>query len=171
MSAPGMAALYDDRGAMWRNWLSTAVLIGALIWGVVEIVRAQMGASDSTGFLFGIGFLVAAAYGAYKMLSDARDTIVRLEADRDGGQSVVTLWRPWGPRRLEAPLGALRNWRMYVAIRKRNQPTYLLRVDHPFAGTLHIELRPEFKAVDGLRQLAPEAIEEFEIRTGRRKAG
>ncbi len=166
-----MIRIYDDRGFVLRNWLSMAILVGATIWGVVEIVRYQTGVSDNTGLLFGVGFLAASAYGGYRMFSDARDAIVRIEADFDSGQSAVTLWRPWGLHRLAAPLAALSGWRMYVAVKTRNQQTYLLQVNHADnPRPLHIELKPNVTPLDALRPLAPEAIEEFETRIGRRSA-
>jgi hypothetical protein len=171
MSAPGMTLIYEDRGLGLRGWFSTAVLIGATIWGCIEILRAQAGTADSTGYLFGAGFLAASAYGAFRLFNDSRDAIVRIEADFASGQSVVTLWRPWGLKRLVAPLNQLSNWRMYVALKTRNQQTYLLRVDHPASPrTLYIELRPDTKAVDGLRLVAREAMEEYDARTGRGRA-
>ena len=167
-----MTRLYSDRGFAARNWASTAILIVAMAWGILEIVRAKMGISDESGYFFGAGFLAAAAYGGYRMLADARDTIFRLEADFGSGQSVVTLWRPWGMQRLAAPLDALTGWRMYIAIKTRQHRTYLLRVDHPAnpGRPLHIELRPAVTPLDGLRQVAPEAIADFEMNTGGRKS-
>ena len=166
-----MTRLYNDRGFAARNWASTAILAAAILWGIAEIVRVKMGASDDSGYFFGAGFLAAAAYGGYRMLADARDTIFRLEADFDSGQSVVTLWRPWGLQRLAAPLAALTGWRMYIAIKTRQQRTYLLRVDHPAnpGRPLHIELRPAITPLDGLRRVAPGAIADFEMNTGGRK--
>ncbi len=173
MSAPGMTRVFDDRGLVVRNWLSVAVLVAAFLWGIVELVRAQAAVSDQTGFLFGLGFIAASAYGLYRLLSDSRDAIMRFDADYGSGQSVTTLWRPWGPSRLEAPLAALSSsWRLYVAMKKRNQPTFLLQVNHPGnPRPLHIELTSATKGLEDLRRLAPEAIEDFEIRTGKRKAG
>ncbi len=166
-----MNPVFDDRGFVLRSWISVAVLVAAVIWGIVEIVRAQTGSSDETGLLFGFGFLAAAAYGLYRLLSESRDQIVRLEADFGSRQAVVTQWRPWGFQRLATSLDQLTGWRMYVAVRRRNQPTYLLHVNHPASRRpLHIELIPGKKTFEGLRQVAPEAIEEFEQRTGARKA-
>jgi hypothetical protein len=166
-----MPRLFNDRGMTLRSWISVAVLIGAVIWGGVEIMRAVTGASDETGYLFGLGFLGASAYGLYRMLADTRDTILRIEADFASGQSVISLWRPWGPVRLAAPLAALSNWRMYVSMRRKNQPVFLLMVDHPSSPRpLQIDLAGAVKDLDGLRRVAPEAIEEFEIRTGKRRA-
>jgi hypothetical protein len=134
-------------------------------------MRTVRGGADQTGYLFGAGFIAAAIYGGYRVLSDARDTIVRIEADFASGQALVTQWRPWGLQRLATPLDQLTGWRMYVAVKRRNQPTYLLRVDHPASPRpLQIELTPAMKGLDGLRRLAPEAIEDFEVRAGRRRA-
>lgn len=165
-----MTRIYDDRAFAARNWLSTAILIAAAVWGIVEIVRAAMGNSDDTGYLFGVGFLAAAAYGTYRLIADSRDTIVRLEADFGSGQSVMTLWQPWGLRRLSAPLSALKGWRLYIAVKTRMQRTYLLRVDHPdHPRPLQIEMMPGKTDLAGLRRLAGEAIEEFEANTGKRQ--
>ena len=168
-----MVRVFDDRGMAWRNWLSTAILAAAVVWGIVEMLRTQMGAADDTGYLFGFGFLAAAAYGAKKLLDDSRDSLVCLEADFDGGHSVATLWRPWGLQRLSAPIGRLSGWNLYIAIKTRQQHTYLLRFTHPDRPDwpLQIVLPPTMTELDGLRRLAPQAIEDFEMRTGRRKAG
>ena len=168
----GMTRIYDDRGFVLRNWASMAILIGAVAWGLVEIVRYQTGASDSTGLLFGVGFLAASAYGGYRLFAEARDTIVRFETNSDGGQSVVTLWRPWGLQRLAAPMAALGGWRMYIALKSRNMRTYLLRVDHPAnPRPLQVELMPGKTDLAALRRLAPQAIADFEANTGGRRAG
>ncbi len=162
-----MTRVYNDRGFLARSWGSMAILVMAVIWGVVEMVRAYVGAGDQTGYLFGAGFMAAAAYGGYRMWSDTRDTIARLEADFASGQSVVTLWRPWGLQRLTAPLDQLSGWRMYISMRTRNQRSYLLRVGHPAnRRPLQIELMPGRTDLDGLRRLAPEAIADFEMNTG-----
>jgi hypothetical protein len=167
-----MVRVFDDRGMALRSWLSVAILAGAVVWGAVEIVRVQTGAADDTGYLFGFGFLAAAAYGAKRLLDDSRDALVRLEVDFEGGQSVATLWRPWGLQRLAAPISQLSGWNLYISVKTRQQHTYLLRFMHPArpARPLHIVLPPAMTALDGLRRLAPQAIEDFEIRTGRRKA-
>ncbi len=170
MNTAGMNRAFDDRAFVLRNWFSMAILAGATVWGVLEIVRYQTGRSDSTGLLFGVGFLAASAYGVYRLMAEARDTIVRLETG--GGQSVVTLWRPWGLQRLAAPLAALDGWRMFIAMKTRSQRTYLLRVDHPAnPRPLQIELMPGKTDLTGLRRLAPEAIADFEANTGGRKVG
>ena len=165
-----MTRIYDDRGFVMRNWVSMAILAAAVIWGGVEILRAAKDGGDTTGYLFGAGFLAASAYGLNRILGEARDAIVRIEADSGSGQSVVTLWRPWGLHRLTGPLEALSGWRLFIAVKARNQNTYLLRADHPDnPRPLQIELHPAKPVPDGLRRLAGEAIEEFEANTGGRK--
>jgi hypothetical protein len=163
-----MNRVYNDRNAALRNWGSMTVLVLAVLWGIAEIIRTQMGAEDHTGYLFGAGFLAGAAYGGYRLFIDTRDTIMRLEADFASGQSVVTLWRPWGLSRLAAPLDALSGWRMYISLRTRAQRSYLLRVNHPGspARPLQIELMPGKTDIEGLRQVAPEAIRDFEMNIG-----
>ena len=100
-----MTRIYDDRGlrccATGRRLRSSSA---PSCWGMLEIVRGQTGMSDTTGYLFGVGFVGAAVYGGYRIFAEARDTIVRLETDDASGQSVVTLWRPWGLQRMTAPL-------------------------------------------------------------------
>lgn len=165
-----MTRIYNDRGLVVRNWVSIAILVGAVLWGILEIVRYRSGASDSTGLLFGIGFLAAAAYGAYRIVTDTRDSIVRIETDFDSGQSQIMLWQPWGMRRLAASRGQLGEWRMYISMKTRTQRSYLLRVNHPAnPRPLQIELMPGKTDLDGLRRLAPEAIAEFEMNIGQRR--
>jgi hypothetical protein len=171
VSAAGTTRIYDDRSFARRNWASLGILVVAVAWGVAESIRFQIGASDQTGLLFGLGFLVAAAYGFYRLYADSRDAIMRIDADLDNGQSVVTLWRPWGPQRLTAPLAALTGWRMYIAMKTRNQRNFLLRVHHPdYPRPLHVELLPGKTDLEALRRLAPEAIADFEMNVGARKS-
>ena len=165
-----MTRIYDDRGLVVRNWVSMGILVAAVIWGLLELLHALKGGGDTSGYLFGLGFLAASAYGLNRILGEARDAIVRIEVDSGSGQSVVTLWRPWGLHRLTGPLEALSGWRLFIAVKARNQNTYLLRADHPdYPHPLQIELHPARPVQDALRQLAPEAIEEFEASTGGRK--
>lgn len=167
-----MNRIYDDRGFVLRNWASTAILVMAVVWGAVEVARAATGVSDETGYLFGAEFIAAAAYGAYRLIADLRDTIIRLEVDSGSGQSVATLWQPWGLRRLSAPLSELKGWRLYITMRSKMQRNYLLRVNHPaHPRPLHIELMPGKTDLAGLRGLASEAIDEFEATVGKRKSG
>lgn len=167
-----MTRVFDDRGMAMRNWISAAVLAGAILWGIVEIGRTLVGVADDTGYLFGFGFLAAAAYGAKRLLDDSRDSLVRLEVDFGSGESVATLWRPWGLQRLTAPVGRLSGWNFYIAVKTRQQRTYLLRFTHPARPDwpLQIVLAPGMTALDGLRRLAPQAIEDFEANIGRGKA-
>ncbi len=175
MSETGVTRIFDDRGFAIRNWISTAILVVAIIWGIIELVRAAKGMSDQTGYLFGAGFIAAAAYGGYRMLAEARDAIIRFDVDFGSGQSVATLWRPWGLQRLTVPLDALSGWRLYVSMRTRSQRSFLLRVNHPAnPRPLYFDLKPGITKIDGLRRLAPEAIVDFERDSGgkrRAKAG
>jgi hypothetical protein len=172
MSQSGMVKVFDNSGVIWRSWVSVAVLTGAVIWGAIELVRVYTGASDSTGYLFGFGFLAAAGYGGQRLFLDTRDTLVSLAVDFNSRETLAVLWRPWGLTHLTAPLDRLTGWDLFIAIKTRQQRTYLLRFRHPDYpdARLQIELPPTIKDVEGLRRLAPEAIAEFEENTGRRKA-
>ena len=166
-----MTRIYDNRGFAMRNWASSAILAAAFCWGLWEIWRAAHGMSDPSGYLFGIGFVGAAIYGAGRVLDEARDAVVRLETDGASGRSVIVQWRPWGLQRIEGPLDRLSGWRFHVRVGNRNQRTYLLRFELPDrARPLQIELTPTMTALDGLRAVAPEAIAEFEAARGGRRA-
>jgi hypothetical protein len=68
--------------------------------------------------------------------------------------------------RLAEPFDAVAEWRFWVKAGTRGQRSYFLRVStraHP--RPLQIELKRGQPIPDGLRQIAPAAIEEFETAT------
>ena len=164
-----MTRLYTSPGAWWRNTISLVVLIAVAIYGVWEVTTAGRIADPSqqqTGYLFGVAFVGGAIYGVWQLFSDARDRIVTLDRDAGGGL-IATLWRPWGTLTLAVNAASIANWRFHVFIGNRNARSYFILADrNGYPHPLRFEMR---KGVDleALRQIAPEAVADFESATGR----
>ncbi len=163
-----MTTVFEIRGLMIRQTVSLVVLVVVFLWGIGEIVRASGGGGDSWAYLFGIAFIGGAIYGLRQLLTDSRDQIARLEV-ADDGRTIATLWRPTGTLKLEARNG-LTGWRYYVKIGPRSIKRPYLFAEHPdHPNPLQFELRQDTVIHDGLRELAPEAVAEFEASRGSSK--
>ena len=167
-----MTRVYTLPGFWWRNNGSMAALVVIAIWGVWELWRAAAGQSDQStqGYLFGAAFIGGAGYALWQLINDARDRVTTLDMDATSGKSVVTFWRPFWTETLAAERGAIGNWRVHVAVGKRNARTYFMHADHKaYPRPLQFELRQGID-ISGLRSTAPEAVAEFEAQiraTGR----
>jgi hypothetical protein len=72
-------------------------------------------------------------------------------------------------KRIEVPVEELANWRHYVKIGARNARSSFLLVNCPgYPHPLQFELGRGTLPSDGLRQLAPEAVGDFERDNGLR---
>ena len=88
----------------------------------------------------------------------------RLDRDEATGALVATLWQPTGPLRLAA--GELSNWRSIVKIAGRKTRTFFIYADHAaHPRPLRFDLR-QGTDLTGLRQIAPEAVAEYEAAAG-----
>src|SRR5260221_3978446 len=127
-----MRRIYTLPGFWWRNNGSMAALVVVALWGVWELWRAAAEPSDQStqGYLFGLAFLGGAAYALWQLTNDARDRVATFDLDTASGKSLVTLWRPFWMEKLEADRGAIADWRVHVAIGKRNARTYFIHADH-----------------------------------------
>ncbi len=164
-----MTRAYQNPDVSRRSNLSTVVLVLIGTYGLWELWRAGSSPADSQtiDYLFGIAFVGGAAYGLRQIISDTRDLVLAFDVEPTTGNTVATLWRPFGRQRLEADRDRLTDWRFYVRIGKRNVRTFCLYVTHPdYPRPLQLELRRGLTVSDDLRRLAPEAIGEFERATG-----
>ena len=161
-----MTRVYENRGFFLRQNLSVAVLAVVFVYGIFELWRAFASAGDSTGAMFGILFMGGSVWGFYTLWSEGRDVMVALDADLAARQAVITLWGPLTRKRLAEPLDAIVEWRFWVKTGSRGQRNYFLYAVTPSnPRPLQIELKRGQPIPDGLRQIAPAAIEEFETAT------
>ena len=164
-----MTRVYTLPGFWWRNNGSMAALVVIALWGVWEVWRAASEPSDQStqGYLFGAAFIGGAGYALWQLINDARDRVTTFDMDAASGKSLVTLWRPFWMENLAAERDAIGNWRVHVALGKRSARTYFLHADHKaYPHPLQFELRQGIE-LTGLREVAPEAMAEYEQKIGR----
>ena len=161
-----MTRLYENRGFFRRQNGSAVVLVLVIIYGIFELWRAFSGPGDATGSLFGVLFVGGGIWGAYTLWTDGRDVIAALDADLATRQAVFTLWGPFTRKRLAESLDDVVEWRFWTKPGAPGQRSYFLHAvtrSHP--RPLQIELKRGQPIPEGLRQVAPAAIEEFETAT------
>lgn len=164
-----MTRIYEQKGYTGRLRISTVVLALAFLYGCWEVYLGLSAPSDTNNnLLFGPLFVLAAAYGFWRLMQDSGNVVTALDR-ADDGNLVATLWRPWGTARLSGP--GFTNWRYYVALKGRNLTQPMIYVDHPQSKRpLAIELKPGM-ALDGLRSVAPAAVAQYEETTKPAPAG
>ena len=161
-----MTRIYENRGYFLRQNLSVVVLALVFVYGIFELWRAFTSAGDSTGAMFGVLFLGGSVWGGYTLWTDARDAVAILDADLAARRVEITLWGPFTRKRIAVPLDDVVEWRFWVKTGSRGQRSYFLYLITPSnPRPLQIELKRGQAIPDGLRQIAPTAIEEFETAT------
>jgi len=161
-----MTRLYENRGFFLRQNGSVVVIALVVIYGVFELWRAFAAGGDPTGALFGVLFVGGGIWGFYTLWHDGRDVVAALDADLAGHQAVFTLWGPFTQKRLAMPFDAIVEWRFWVKPGTRGQRSYFLQaMTRASPRPLQIELKRGQPVPDGLREIAPAAIEEFEAAT------
>ncbi len=157
-----MTPLYRNPGIWTRTVAYLAVVVAALLWGIFELWRAagEQGGDASSGGLFGVLFIGGSFYAVWQVFGEWRDVAVALDRDTDG-TLVATQWSLTGPKKIR---GEFRNWRLHVAIVKRNAPVYFIYTDHPaLPRALRFNLRAGVDLA-GLRTVAPDAVAEYEAK-------
>jgi hypothetical protein len=161
-----MTRIYENRHFFLRQNISVVVLVLVFVYGIFELWRAFTSAGDSTGAMFGVLFLGGSVWGAYTLWSDGRDVVASLDADLAARRILITLWGPFSRKRIDEPLDDIVEWRFWVKTGTRGQKSYFLHAVTPSnPRPLQIELKRGRPVPDGLRQIAPAAIEEFEAAT------
>jgi hypothetical protein len=157
-----MTRIYENPGYLWRQRISMGVLIVVGLYGVWELWSAAQGQGDTTlGYMFGLVFVGGSAYALRQIISDGRDLVGLLDRDETSGNLTATMWRPLSLKRIVAEPGQLTSWRFHVKLGKRNARTFFVYADHPgYPRPLQFDLRQGI-STDGLKTLAPEAIDEF----------
>jgi hypothetical protein len=164
--------VFDNRGFWWRQTLSLIAVILIGMYGAWELWSATFSTGEYASpmgellgigddrYAFGILFLGGGIYAAWQLIEDSRDTVATFDVDEKGA-SIATLWRPLRGLTLTADAGAVRNWRFYVKVGKRNMRSFFIYADHPsYPRPLQFDLRRNDPA--GLRKVAPEAVAEYE---------
>jgi len=158
--------LYENRN-IWPRSIGLGIfLVVVLAWGIWELWAAAHGPSTNatSGAMFGVLFLAGGVYALYQLATDWRDLVATLDRDEATGALVATLWQPSGPLRLAA--GELRNWRSFVKVAGRKTRTFFIHADHAaYPRPLRFDLR-QGTDLTGLRQIAPEAVAEYEAAAG-----
>lgn len=173
-----MTRIYENKHHWLRHTGSLAAVILVSIYGAWELWWATMGTGDYNSpmgemfgigddrYLFGIVFLLGGIYAGWQLIRDSADVVSTFDLDEPSGETLVTLWRPFWTEKLAAPLSAIANWRLYVKIGNRNIRTFYIYADHPgYRRPLIFDLRRA--NLDGLRRVAPEAVNEFDEAVGR----
>jgi hypothetical protein len=165
-----MTRIYENPGYLWRQRISMVVMIIVGVYGIWELWSAAQGQGDTTfGYMFGIVFVGGAAFALQQIIADGRDLIALLDRDDASGELTATLWRPFSSERVVAEPGQFTGWRLHIKIGKRNARSFFVYADHPrYPRPLQFDLRSGVNT-DGLRTLAPEAIDEFETAVGAKK--
>jgi hypothetical protein len=162
-----MTRIYDNPSLAKRSNISMVILVVVIVYGVWDLWHAfrTAGGALTIDLAFGALFIGGGIYGIWRTMTDARDVVTAL--DEGDGRAVVTLWRPLQSKRIDVPLAALTRWRHYVKIGQRKARSHVILVDCPeHPHPLQIEMPRGIVPSEGLRRLAPEAVEDFERDTG-----
>jgi hypothetical protein len=159
-----MIRLYDNSRFTRRMNISVVVVIFAMLFGVWEAWNAYRLGAEAGGYgpLFAVLFIAGGLYG-YKQLSDlSADAVVTLDADAATGASVVTLWKPFSSRRLEAPVGALTDWQFQQKA-MRGQRLPIVTAHHPqHPRVLEFDASAAATVGEALQRMVPDAAAAFE---------
>jgi len=162
-----MTRILYSPGVAKRSNFSIIILVAVLLYGIWELWHAATVGSDQLALIFGVLFIGGAIYGLRTTLAETRDLVTAFDADMASGKAAMTLWRPFRAKRIDTTLDQITGWRLWVETGSRGQRAYFLLVREPtHQRTLRLELTRGMTIPDDLRQLAPEAIEDFERETG-----
>lgn len=165
-----MERIHDDSAAARRANISSVILIAAFFFGTWELWRATTITGAADGYFFGISFLLASVFALRLTLTEIRDRVIALDVDKELGQAVIVLWRPFSATRLETTLDQITGWRHWVQTKSLNRRNYFLFARLPsYPNQLRFELRPDVPIAEELRQIAPEAIADFELESGQNR--
>ena len=155
-----MTRIYGNPGFARRMNGSAVVIAFAVLFGFWEVWAALNPGPDGPGygFLFAALFIGGGIYGMNQILTDGKDMVTALDVQESTGEAVISVWRPFAPKRIETRLDRLTDWRPYSK-QTRNLRTAMLLADHPgHPRPLQFELGRNIAFTDRFRALAPEAI-------------
>jgi hypothetical protein len=166
-----MQRIYEQRWFLLRSNVSMVILVAVVVYGVFELWRAFTAeVNDPTGMTFGFLFVAGGIYAYTSVWTDWRDVAAAIDVDEGGRRLEATLWRPFRPLILDRPASDFTNWRHWVKVGKRSARLHFLMVDVAgYPRPLAIEMPLGKPVSEGLRKLAPEAVEDFEINSGAKR--
>jgi hypothetical protein len=159
-----MTRIYENRAFARRMNISAGVTLVAIIFGFWELWAAFRPGPEGAGygFLFAALFIGGGIYGTNQVLSEGKDMVVSLDADETGANGTISIWKPFGSKRIEGRLDRLSEWRPY-ARQVRGMRTPMLLVDHPaHPRPLQFEVGSGIALSDRFKALAGEALEGLE---------
>ena len=161
-----MTRLYGNASFARRLNIYVVVLVIVMLNGVWELWSALRAAPpDTTGLAFGAMFLLGGAYGLYQTFVDGRDLVAAFD-DLGDGNVAVTLWRPFRRLQLSAPVASVTGWRFWIKSGSGQRNFFFYATFPGYPRALQFELRRGEKISDGLRRIAPQAVDDFEQATG-----
>jgi hypothetical protein len=161
-----MVSLHQNSSMVTRSNISFAILVVVFPFGIWELWGAATVSGDTGAYVFGAIFVGGAIYALRNLLAETRDLVVAFDADPATGKAKISLWRPFRKLRIETSLDQISGWRHWIQTGTRGRRNFfLLAQEASHAGMLRIELRPGAGIASQLRELAPEAIADFERET------
>lgn len=168
-----MTRIFENRHLPKTSNISMVVLIVVFLFGLWDLWTAfGTGAQDMTSAMFGVLFVGGAIIGGYTIWNEGRDQAQWFDVDLESGKSILAVWRPLRPLVFEQDLSQLTGWRHWVKVGKRNMRVHYLVASVPgYPRPVYMELPQDKNAEipEDFRKIAPEAIEEYEINSGRRR--
>lgn len=166
-----MTRLFENRRLPKTSNISAVVLVVVILFGFWDLWNAfGTGSQDTTSAMFGVLFVGGGIIGAYTIWNDGRDQAQWLDVDLDTGKSALAVWRPFKPLVLEQNLDQMTGWRHWIKVAKRNVRTHYIVVTVPdYPRPIYLEMLVGGEIPDALRQIAPEAVEDFETNTRRQR--
>ncbi len=166
-----MTRIFENRRLPRTSNISVIVLAVVIIFGFWDLWNAfGVGSQDPMGAMFGVLFVGGGVIGAYTIWNDGRDQAQWLDVDFDSGRGAIAVWRPFRPLVLEQDLDRMTNWRHWIKVAKRNMRTHYIVVAVPdYPRPIYFEMNLAEPVPEGLRRVAPEAVEDFEANTRRQR--
>jgi hypothetical protein len=167
-----MTRVFENRRLSRTTNISIIVMVVVIVFGCFDLWNAfVVGSDDTTAALFGAVFVGGGLLGINTLWIEGRDQAQWFDVDFDAGKGVVAVWRPFRPLVIEAGLDKLTDWRHWVKVGKRNAQTHFIVAAVPgYPRPVYFELPPGRDIPEAFRRLAPEAVDDYEVNSGRRKA-
>ncbi len=147
--------------------IAIAVAAGLGLWFAAMYLVNGPEEDGEQALIVGLMLVAIAVVGALRLGHYGYQTVLALDADEKSGHARVSLWRPLGEETFETRLTEIVEWRYEVGRKNTRMPNYRFRAR---LAESRRWLVFEFSPREGLhplfRQLAGEAVDEFERQTG-----
>ena len=167
-----MTRIYESPGNRLRMRISVIALVGLILLGIwylaFQALAAPAGVAGFGPWILSIAFIVAGGGGLLRVFKGGGDRVIALDMDEETGKAVLWLWSPLGARRIRTEIGKLTGWRYRVSGGRSRRTRYrcILADLEGRARPVIFDLRHDYPVPNGLRRIAPEAINEFEREAG-----